>query len=109
MPERYGAVPQVAITEEELVGNWEHIDLSYSYGKQKESSVMTLTAEHTVSEGTWKDASWSYDAGKQVLTVNGVELYLQREVDWEANPRTHTIVYAAYGDNFKTYWGKKTK
>ena len=35
MPERYGAVPQVAITEDELVGNWEHIDLSYSYGKQK--------------------------------------------------------------------------
>ena len=32
MPERYGAVPQVAITEDELVGNWEHIDLSYSYG-----------------------------------------------------------------------------
>lgn len=109
MPERYGAVPQVAITEEELVGNWEHIDLSYSYGKQKESSVMTLTAEHTVSEGTWKNAAWSYDAGKQVLTVNGVELYLQREVDWEANPRTHTIVYAAYGGNFKTYWGKKIK
>ena len=38
---------------------------------------------------------WSYDAGQQILTVNGVELYLQRETDWEANPRTHTIVYAA--------------
>ncbi len=109
MPERYGAVPDVAITEEELIGNWEHIDMSYSYGRQKESSVMTLTAEHTVSEGTWKDASWSYDATSQVLTVNGVDLYLQREADWEANPRTHTIVYAAYGSNNKTYWGKKAK
>lgn len=109
MPERYGAVPDVAITEEELIGNWEHIDMSYSYGRQKESSVMTLTAEHTVSEGTWKDASWSYDATSQVLTVNGVDLYLQREADWEANPRTHTIVYAAYGGNNKTYWGKKAK
>ena len=46
MPERYGAVPQVAITEDELVGNWEHIDLSYSYGKQKESSTMTLSLIH---------------------------------------------------------------
>lgn len=109
MPERYGAVPKVAITEEELVGNWEHIDLSYSYGKQKESSVMTLTADHKVSVGTWKDASWSYNADTQVLTVNGIDLYLQREVDWEAVPRTHTIVYAAYGSNYKTYWGKKTK
>ena len=31
MPERYGAVPQIPISEDELVGNWEHIDLSHSY------------------------------------------------------------------------------
>ena len=109
MPERYGGVPQVAIKEEELIGNWEHIDLSYSYGKQKTSSTMTLAANHTVTAGTWKGSSWSYDANNQILTVNGVELYLQRETDWEASPRTHTIVYAGYGGNFKTYWGKKNK
>jgi beta-xylosidase len=109
MPERYGAVPEVPIAEDELTGNWEHIDMSYSYGRQKESSVMVLTPEHKVSEGTWKDASWSYNADKQILTVNSIDLYLQREVDWEASPRTHTIVYAAYGGNNKTYWGKKTK
>lgn len=109
MPERYGAVPQIAITEEELIGNWEHIDLSYSYGKQKTSSVMTLAANHTVTAGTWKGSSWSYDANDQILTVNGVELYLQRETDWEASPRTHTIVYAGYGGNLKTYWGKRNK
>lgn len=109
MPERYGAVPQVPITEDELTGNWEHIDLSYSYGDQKESSVMTLTADHKITAGTWKDATWSYDAENQVLTANGVELYLQRETDWEATPRTHTIVYAGYGSNNKTYWGKKSK
>ena len=108
MPERYGAVPQIAITEDELVGNWEHIDLSYSYGRQKESSNMTLAADHTITDGTWKGGTWSYDAEKQILTANGVELCLQREADWEANPRTHTIVYAGY-TNSKTYWGKKTK
>ncbi len=108
MPERYGAVPQVAITEEELIGNWEHIDLSYKYGEQKESVTMTLAADHTITEGTWKDGTWSYDAENQILTANGIDLYLQREVDWEASPRTHTIVYAAYGNN-KTYWGKKMK
>ena len=108
MPERYGAVPQVAITEDELVGNWEHIDLSYSYGKQKESSTMTLAADHTITAGTWKGGTWSYDANKQILTANGVELCLQRETDWEASPRTHTIVYAGY-TNSKTYWGKKSK
>lgn len=108
MPERYGAVPQVAITENELVGNWEHIDLSYSYGNQKEPSTMTLAADHTITAGTWEGGTWSYDADKQILTANGVELYLQRETDWEASPRTHTIVYAGY-TNSKTYWGKKSK
>lgn len=108
MPERYGAVPQATVTEEELIGNWEHIDLSYSYEVQKESVTMTLAADHTVTEGTWKGSTWSYDAENQILTVNGIDLYLQREVDWEASPRTHTIVYAAYGNN-KTYWGKKIK
>ena len=108
MPERYGAVPQVAITEDELVGNWEHIDLSYSYGKQKESSTMTIAADHTITAGSWKGGTWSYNADKQILTANGVELCLQRETDWEASPRTHTIVYAGY-TNSKTYWGKKSK
>lgn len=109
MPERYGAVPRVAITEDELIGNWEHIDLSYSYGKQKESNSMTLASDHTITVGAWKGGTWSYDAENQILTANGVELCLQREVDWEATPRTHTIVFAGYGSNHKTYWGKKVK
>lgn len=107
MPERYGAVPQIPITEDELVGNWEHIDLGYSYGNQKKSNVMTLSADHKVTVGTWKGSAWSFDAGKQILTANGVQLYVQREVDWEANPRRHTIVYVGLNKT-KTYWGKKT-
>ena len=109
MPERYGAVPQDKIEESELIGNWEHIDLSYSFGNQKTSTQMTLTDDHKVSAGSWAGATWSYDAENQVLTANGVKLYLQRETDWEASPRTHTIVYAGYGGNNKTYWGKKSK
>ena len=106
MPERYGAVPQAAITESELVGNWEHIDLSYNYAKQDVATTMTLAANHTVTSGTWTGATWSYDATSKVLTINGVKLYLQREVDWEASPRKATIVYAGYNAK-KTYWGKK--
>lgn len=106
MPERYGAVPQAAITESELVGNWEHIDLSYNYAKQDVATTMTLAANHTVTAGTWTGATWSYDATSKVLTINGVKLYLQREVDWEASPRKATIVYAGYNAK-KTYWGKK--
>lgn len=107
MPERYGAVPQAKISESELIGNWEHIDLSYHYGKQRTSSTLTLTADHKTS-GAW-DGTWNFNSNEQTITLNnGVTLYLQREVDWEATPRTHTIVYAAQG-NKKTYWGKKVQ
>lgn len=105
MPERYGAVPQAKISESELIGNWEHIDLSYHYGKQRTSSTLTLTTDHKTS-GVW-DGTWSYNSNEQTITLNnGVILYLQRETDWEATPRTHTIVYAAHGVK-ETYWGKK--
>lgn len=110
MPERYGAVPQVEITENELTGDWENIDLSYSYGNQKTSTSMTLSADHQVTAGDWKGATWTYDSNNRCLILdNGVELYLQRETDWEASPRTHTIVYAGYDKNYRTYWGKKSK
>ncbi len=108
MPERYGAVPKVAITEAELVGRWEHIELTSVWEKQHTSTSMTLSADHKITAGTWKDGTWSYNADKQILTANGVELCLQRETDWEANPRTHTIVYGGYNGT-KTYWGKKSK
>lgn len=106
MPERYGAVPNVEIIESELVGDWEHIDLSYDFGQQKESSIMTLAADHTITSDPWQGETWSFDKEKQILTANGVELCVQREADWEANPRRHTIVYAGYTTS-KTYWGKK--
>lgn len=106
MPERYAAVPQTPITEEDIVGTWEHIDMAYSYGKQKESSEMVFSADHKITSGTWKNGTWSFDPATNTLTANGVELLLQRECDWEANPRKHTIVYAGMTTS-KTYWGKK--
>lgn len=110
MPERYGAVPQVPITEEEIAGNWEHLSLTSSTSTQRTSETLTFDAgTHKISSGSWKDASWTFDAASQTITTSaGVVLYLQREVDWEATPRTHTIVYAAQG-NKKTYWGKKVQ
>ena len=106
MPERYGAVPQTAITESELVGTWEHIDLSYNYGKQDNAVEMELAADHFITSGPWKGQQWSFNASTNTLTVNGVELLLQRECDWEANPRKATIVYAGFNKQ-TTYWGKK--
>lgn len=109
MPERYGDVPKVKIKESDLIGNWEHIDLSYSYAKQKASVTITLASNHKISGEAWSGATWSYDEANQVLTANGVKLYLQREADWEASPRVHTIVYAGLANNGASVWGKKSK
>ena len=106
MPERYAAVPQVAITKEEIVGTWEHIDLGYQYGVMKESTTMTFAADGSITDGIWKGGTWSFDASTNTLTANGVELKVQRECDWEATPRKHTIVYSGI-NNTKSYWGKK--
>lgn len=106
MPERYAAVPEVAISKDDIVGTWEHIDLSYSYGDMKTSVTMTFAANGTILDGPWKNAQWSFDPSTNTLTANGVELKVQRECDWEASPRKHTIVYSGIG-NDKTYWGKK--
>jgi beta-xylosidase len=110
MPERYGNVPKAPIAESELNGNWEHIALNSSVSTQKTSETMTFdVSTHKITAGSWKGATWTFDASTQTVTTSaGVVLYLQREVDWEASPRTHTIVYAALG-NDKTYWGKKVK
>lgn len=106
MPERYGAVPVVPITENELTGDWENIDLTYRYGVQKEAVEMSLSADYTVTSGIWQGKTWRFDEVSQTLFIDGIELCLQREVDWEASPRKHTIVYAGYKTT-ATFWGKK--
>lgn len=106
MPERYAAVPQAEITVEDIAGVWEHIDLGYSSGNQKSAATMTFDASGKITEGIWKDRSWSFDPQTNTLTANGVKLKVSRECDWEANPRRHTLVYAGINGT-KTYWGKK--
>lgn len=107
LPERYAAVPDYgAITKDSLVGKWEHINLKYSYGQQNQASALTLNADGSMSGGL--SGQWSYDAAKKHLTLGDVVVCVEREVDWEANPRRVTLVYAGTGKNLNaTYWGKK--
>lgn len=107
LPERYAAVPQAVIDASELQGTWEHIDLGYSFGNQDESTAMTLGAT-TVLDGKWKDAEWSFDPETNILTIGTQQLIVARECDWEATPRTHTLVYAGI-DGRTTFWGKLVK
>ena len=106
MPERYAAVPQVAITDDDIAGTWELIDLTYKYNEQKTATELVLGADHTVTAGTWKGSQWTLDATTNTLKIGNNELLLQRECDWEASPRRATIVFAGISGT-KTYWGKK--
>jgi len=106
MPERYAAVPQAEISAEEIAGVWEHIDLGYSSGNQKSASAMVFGADGKITDGVWKNGSWSFDPQTNTLTANGVKLKVSRECDWEISPRRHTLVYAGINGT-KTYWGKK--
>lgn len=110
MPECYGAVPQAAITESELTGEWENITLAYAYQKQCEAVTITLGADHKVSGAPFDGRQWSFDAATNTLTIGSVSLLLSREADWESTPRRATIVYAGYSaDGRTTYNGKKVK
>lgn len=108
MPERYGAVPQVAIKASELAGTWEGIDLAYEYGKQRVSTEFTLNADGSMTGGTaWSNVKvWNFDTSSNTLTIGTTKLKVQREVDWEASPRKLTIVYSGVSGS-KSFWGKK--
>lgn len=109
LPERYAAVPDYGtITKDSLVGTWEHINLKYDYAKQNSASTLTLKADGTMTGAL--SGSWSYDVAKKQLKLGDVIVCIEREVDWEANPRRVTIVYAGTEKNLNaTYWGKKQK
>nr|WP_321375655.1 arabinan endo-1,5-alpha-L-arabinosidase [uncultured Bacteroides sp.] len=107
MPERYAAVPQSTISESELIGNWEHITLSYQYQIQQVSKSIVLSANKTVSGAI--SGNWSYDATKKILTIGTYKVKVQRGLDWEATPRTTTIIYSGLTDKGISLWGKKVK
>lgn len=110
MPERYGAVPQKAITEDELVGKWENIEMVYNYQTQMEPTLMTLAEGNNVYGAPCDGDTWSFDASTNTLTIGDTKLLVCREVDWEASPRKTTIVFAGYDDEgTTTYWGKKVE
>lgn len=108
LPERYAGITQKVITETELLGDWQHINLAYHYKKQDASVAMTLGSDHKVKSGWKAGKAWTFDASKNVLTIDNERFYLRRELDWEANPRKETIVYVGLSKDGKTtYWGKK--
>ena len=119
MPERYGAVPQLAISKSELVEKWELIQFVPTpknstndvNATQYASKVITLGKDGMVTSDAWgNDVAWSFDAENNVISIGTNKIYIQREVDWEANPRKATIVGGGYEDGGSiTNWMKKVQ
>lgn len=105
MPERYTGAADEAITEDEIIGDWEQIILRYEYATQQTSEVLTLAADHQAAGAL--TGEWSFDAANQILTIGTTKLSVEREVDWEASPRALTIVFAGLNDSGESIWGKK--
>ncbi len=105
MPERYTAYPETEIEEDELAGVWENITLEYSYADQDESESLTLNADNTATGAL--GSSWSFDATDNVLTIGTTKLYVEREVDWEADPRVITLIYSGLNSEGESLWGKR--
>lgn len=118
MPERYGAVPQVKISQSELVGDWELIqfkpgvdDSSWDGSAiQYGSKIVTLAEDGSVKSDAWgNNVKWSFDAENNIVLIGNNKIYIQREVDWELNPRSVTIVGGGYeNQGSTTNWMKKT-
>jgi arabinan endo-1,5-alpha-L-arabinosidase len=107
MPQRYAAVPQRTITEDEFVGTWEHILLNHAYRSQQVSQALTLNEDRT-AEGPLT-GTWSFDPQARVLVIGRQALYVERELDWEASPRVPTLVYAGLNPEGRSLWGKQVK
>ena len=110
MPECYGKVPQTDIAEEDIVGDYELIIMTYSYGTQMTPVALTLNDGGTISCSSWNDGEeWTFDTETNILTIAGIEMQVMRETDWEVptDSRTPTIIFAGYGTDGETYWGKR--
>lgn len=106
-PERYAAVPDSTISEEDVLGLWENITLNYQYREMQEYSFVRLNEDHTVSEGGSTTGSWSFDETSQTLTIKGIKLLVDAAWDWEHTPRRVTITYVGLNNGGVSVWGKK--
>lgn len=104
-PQRYAAVPDTTITEEDITGTWEEITLEYQYQVLQQPITKELSQDHSVSGGA--GGTWSFDENTQTLTINGVKFIVDSAWDWEARPRRTTITYVGLTHSGHSKWGKK--
>lgn len=104
-PQRYAGVPQRVITEEDIIGTWEHIVLNYQYRTIQKSVHVVFNSNQTI--GGNLSGTWSLDSNAGILTINGRVHILENSWDWEASPRKTTITFTGINSEGRSVWGKK--
>lgn len=104
-PERYAAVPEEEITEDDLLGSWQLIEMDYQYQVMQTSKRTVFNADGTL--GGEITGTWSLDSSSGTLTLNGHECKVFNAWDWESFPRKVTITFSGLTPEGKPLWGKK--
>lgn len=115
-PERYANVTGAAITQADLVGNWEQIILNYGVvpGYENEQASpdyqtatnLTLDAGGTINGDV--STTWTYSNSELTLNMGtaGVsKVHIDRERDWEN--KKNTIIFTGFNAGGTAIWGKK--
>lgn len=115
-PQRYAAVTGGAITQADLVGDWEQIVLNYrvvpGYENEQlspdyqQATNLKLDAAGTINGNP--GMTWTYSNGILELKMGTNATYkvqVDRERDWEA--KKNTIVFTGFNTAGTTIWGKK--
>ncbi len=116
-PERYAAVDQFPVLENEIPGDWQHIVFNYKvvpgYADEQLSpdfqvaEKITLDAAGTINNST--SDTWSFNSPwLELKWSNGIveKSRVIRGLDWESNADS-CILFTGIDQNGKTYWGKK--
>ncbi len=115
-PERYAALPLTAVSQSELTGDWEQVNLNYRVvpGYQNEqtspdfqvATSLALNANGTINNDA--GSSWTFTAPLlQIKWLNGNtdKLIVDRERDWEN--KKNTIIFTGLNNSGIAVWGKK--
>jgi len=105
MPERYAGVPQLALSEEAMWGNYEIIDLNYQFKVQQKSKTFKLNVDGSVS-GIFS-GNWSLDPEKGLLSIGSQKLIVRDGYNWESSPRRATLVLSGLTSQGHSLWAKK--
>ncbi|MBC7904199.1 MAG: arabinan endo-1,5-alpha-L-arabinosidase [Gemmatimonadaceae bacterium] len=115
-PERYAWEKDSLISQNDIVGEWEHIVLNYNivpgYSAEQTSPDFQLSVPLTIAaDGSLNGVAaskWTYTAPwMQFNWANGTidKLYVQKGRDWEN--KKNTIIFTGLNNTGKAAWGKK--